>query len=100
MSKTLAKFRVELIGVGQEISSAPCVRRSSITVSLEAQRKVKAPVAFSTMTNMSTGISFGASCLIELPRGSRPSLPRFIQARFHTHILAFQTLYWWTAVSC
>ena len=52
---------------------------------LETQRKVKAPVACSTITNISTGISFGESRLVGWPLGSRNSLPRFIGARFYPH---------------
>jgi hypothetical protein len=36
---------------------------------LETQRKVKAPVACSTITNISTGISFGESRLVGWPLG-------------------------------
>jgi hypothetical protein len=41
----------------------------------------KAPGPFSTITNMSTGTSFGASDPVGCPLESRTSFPRFIAAR-------------------
>jgi hypothetical protein len=76
-----AKFRVELVDIGQE--SVECTLRPEIGqhvfVAHEAQREGPGP--FSTITNISTGTSFGASDPVGRPLESRTSFPRFIAAR-------------------